>query len=66
MSDITVRLFYRERQIFTIEVSIFRQETEETRPFIRDEGTDAVVDTINKLFYRAITTSADLPAERFT
>ena len=66
MTNITVGLFNRESKIFTVKVSVFRQKSKESRPFIGDKGTNTIIDTINKFLYSGITTSADLPSESAT
>ena len=47
MTDVTVALFNRKREILAVEVSVFRQDPKKTWPFIGDKQTFAIIDLIN-------------------
>ena len=66
MPNVTIRGLDGKGKVFTIEVSIFGQQTEEARPLIGDKSTDAVVYLINALSAALIPTTAQRPSERAT
>ena len=66
MSDIAIASLNGKGQVFSVEMSIFRQEAEKPRPLIGDEGTTSRVYFLDKSPCATIATRTQLPSKRLT